>query len=177
MKSAAILILLSALFLTASCESISGSNSTSDDAGKLIIPKTASKKLESPQQAQAKREQKEEAFNTQCTTANIYLTQSLTIFPIYNETKKFKVNGMKLKFDMYNAASIAAYHNLQFEVKFISKSGSIVKKGIYTINETIEPNRTMIHALETDITNRQYNAFTSTEVTLVGADCKKGKGQ
>lgn len=171
MKPIRILFFLFATTLMISCEPQEEANERENPQQPLKIPTSGTKRMETPEQARAKQEKKEETFKKECESTDIYLVRNMSLFPIHVEGSNTKVKGMDLSFSLYNASSLVTFENIELEVKFLSGSGSVVKKETFTFNEPLKPSKSAVHKVETPISQQNYNAFQSTEITLLGVDC------
>lgn len=160
------LLLLSSISLV-SCET----PAPPEEKKTIVMPGSISNKKLNPEEAKIKKELDKKTLQEECDNISTYLTHQLSLFPIYSKTDKYKVIGVQLKFDFFNASTITALRDTKMKVKFIGKGGRIVKEGVYTIPEVIKPNGATFCTVEAEITHQQYNAFTSTEVSFVEAEC------
>ncbi len=173
MKPIRILFFLFLTTLMVSCEPQEEAQTERENPSQpLKVPTSGNKRLETPEQARAKQEKKEETFKKECESTDIYLVRNMSLFPMHAKGSS-KVNGMELSFNLYNASSLVTFENIQLEVKFLSGSGRVVKKEKFTFNEPLKPSKSAIHKVETPISQQDYNAFEATEITLLGADCKQ----
>lgn len=174
MKPIQILFFLMTSLLFVSCEPQEEPQTERENPSQpLTIPSKANKRLETPEQAQAKAEAKEATFKKECEATDVYLVRNMSLFPVYSGGSKSKVTGMDLSFNLYNASSLVTFENIELEVNFLSRSGAVVKTEKFMFKEALKPSKSALHKVQTSISQQNYNAFETTEITLLGVDCNR----
>ena len=147
------------------------SNSTTDEAHASIIPTTfeENKKVEE-QKPLTEQELKQQLYVTECKDPAKYLSGNFTSTIIYKNVLSLKVKGLKLKFNIANAATIVTFKDPKVKVKFLAKTGAVVKEKTFNLYDFIGPNRSMTYKVEMEMTNQEYKDYSTASMEILSAN-------
>lgn len=125
-----------------------------------------------PPKQKTEKELKKELGNKECNNPTKYLKEKdISLKGVYKNALSFKFNAFKVKFKVYNSATVMTFKNIKCKVTLSSNSGSTILTKKFTVSEFVKAGSYVSYNGEFACTNQQFKDTDVYSIDIIGAEC------